>query len=52
MRSWMPYAKVIASGLNRAQIQINCQNSKLALKIRRATGDEDCIAVSLEEGDF
>ena len=44
----MAYAKVIASGLNRADIQINRQNSKLAFKMRRAVGNEHGITGSPE----
>src|ERR1017187_7979246 len=48
IRALMAYAKVIASGLNRADIQINRQNSKLAFKMRRAVGNEHGIAGSLD----
>ena len=48
----MPYTKVIVSTLNRADIQINSQNSKLALKMRRAVGNEHGIVGFLEYRDF
>ena len=48
----MPYTKVIVSRLNRADIQINSQNSKLALKMRRAVGNEHGIVGFLEYRDF
>ena len=48
----MPYAKAIASGWNRADIQINRQNSQLALKMRRAVRSEHSIIGTLEYHDF